>query len=406
MKILITQETDWLKRNPIQQHHLAETLSLRGHDIRVIDYELLWKTQGKRELYSRRQVFSGIFKIHNGARVTLIHPGIIKIPGLDYVSLIFSHRKEIKRQIRQFKPDVIVGFGILNSYLDSKAAKESNIPFVYYWIDVLHLLVPFKPFRLLAKLVEKEALKRADRVLVINDKLRDYVVGLGAFPQRTQVLRTGIDIGQFKLNVNGNSIRKQYGLDEQDLVLFFMGWLYEFSGLKEVTWQLMQIADDKLKLLIVGEGDAYKELKKMREKYNLQDRLILTGKKPYHEIPNFIAASDVCLLPAYPNEPIMQDIVPIKMYEYMAMKKPVIATKLPGVMREFGEDNGVVYVDHPEGAIAKAVALVKNGNVGTLGSKARSFVERNSWDNITDEFEEILAQVINEKHNAVTCNRR
>ena len=63
------------------------------------------------------------------------------------------------------------------------------------------------------------------------------------------------------------------------------------------------------------------------------------------EMPAFIAASDICLLPAYPWEKTMQDIVPIKMYEYMAMKKPVIATRLPGVMKEFGEDNGVVYVE-------------------------------------------------------------
>ena len=43
----------------------------------------------------------------------------------------------------------------------------------------------------------------------------------------------------------------------------------------------------------------------------------------------------------------MQDIVPIKMYEYMAIGKPVICTKLPGVMWEFGEGNGVLYADSP-----------------------------------------------------------
>jgi glycosyltransferase involved in cell wall biosynthesis len=44
----------------------------------------------------------------------------------------------------------------------------------------------------------------------------------------------------------------------------------------------------------------------------------------------------------------MRDIVLIKLYEYMAMGKPVITTKLPGVMQEFGEDHGVVYVDKME----------------------------------------------------------
>lgn len=397
MKILFTQETDWLKRNPAQQHHLAEMLSLRGHEIRAIDYELLWREQGKRELYSGRQVFPGISKIHDGARVDVIRPGIIKIPGLDYLSLLSSHRREINHQIEDFKPDAIVGWGILNSYLAMKAARRHNIPFLFYWIDVLDRLIPFKPFETVGRLVESSTLKGSNRILVINDKLRDYVLGLGAPPERTQVLRAGINTGQFNPDVSQETVRKQYGLDEKDVVLFFMGWLYNFSGLKEVALQLSKTPNHKIKLLIVGEGDAYDKLQQIREKYNLQERLILTGKKSYQEIPAFIAASDVCLLPAYPDEQIMQDIVPIKMYEYMAMKKPVIATSIPGVMKEFGDDNGVVFVNQPEDVIARAIELVQNGSLIKLGAAARNFVEKYSWDIITDEFIGILEETLQEK---------
>jgi len=394
MRILFTQETDWLKRNPAQQHHLAEMLSLRGHQIRVIDYEILWRAQDKRELYSRRQVFERVSKIHNDAKISVIRPGIIKIPLLDYTSLILSHRKEISRQVNEFKPDVIVGWGILNSYLAVKVAKRNDIPFFYYWIDVLDKLIPIESFQRVGKLVESKTLRQADKILVINEKLRDYMITLGAPPERTQVLRAGIDTERFNPEIDGSNIRKQYRLSEEDVVIFFMGWLYNFSGLKEVALQLIRNKDYNLKLLIVGEGDAYEELQRIHEEYNLQDRVILTGKKPYSEIPAFIAASDICLLPAYPDEKIMQDIVPIKMYEYMAMKKPVISTKLPGVMKEFGEDNGVIYVDKPEDVVAKAIELVQNNSVEILGSKARSFVEKYSWDSITDEFEKILEEAV------------
>ena len=47
MKILVVQESDWMKRNPHQQHHLMELLGLRGHEIRVIDYEVDWKIDKK-----------------------------------------------------------------------------------------------------------------------------------------------------------------------------------------------------------------------------------------------------------------------------------------------------------------------------------------------------------------------
>ena len=45
MKILVVQESDWIKRNPHQQHHLMERLSLRGHQVRVIDYPIEWKEE-------------------------------------------------------------------------------------------------------------------------------------------------------------------------------------------------------------------------------------------------------------------------------------------------------------------------------------------------------------------------
>jgi glycosyltransferase involved in cell wall biosynthesis len=90
-------ETDWLRRNPGQQHHLAEKLSLRGHEVRVVDYEILWRTQEKREFYCKREVFSKVSKIYDGVGVTVIHPGIVKLPCLEYVSLVLSHGREIKR---------------------------------------------------------------------------------------------------------------------------------------------------------------------------------------------------------------------------------------------------------------------------------------------------------------------
>jgi glycosyltransferase involved in cell wall biosynthesis len=397
VKILIIQESDWLKRGPHQQHQLADRLSLRGHQIRVVDYEILWREQGKRGLYSERQIFEDVWKINQSAKVTVIRPGIIKIPIIDYVSIAFTHGREINRQIEEFKPDVIIGFGILNSYLALKKAKKANIPFIYYWIDVLHRLIPFKALQFVGKIVENRVLKQSDGVLTINDTLKDYVIKSGAPPRATHLIRAGIDLEQFKASTDVSNIRQQYGLKKNDIVLFFMGWLYHFSGLKEVAQELAKKDSEDLKMLIVGEGDAFEDLKQIIEKHNLQDRIILVGQRPYIEMASFISASDICLLPAYPWEKVMQDIVPIKLYEYMAMGKPVISTKLSGVMREFGEANGVVYVDEPADVIGKAKSLIKNGKIGKLGARARGFVQKYSWDNITDDFEKIIEGVIEEK---------
>jgi glycosyltransferase involved in cell wall biosynthesis len=330
MRILITQESDWLERNPLQQHHLAEMLSLRGHEIRVIDYELLWKTRGRKQLFSRRQVFTDVSKIHSDAKVTVFRPGIIKLPWLDYASLIFSHRKEIARQMKEFRPDVIIGFGILNAWLAVRAARNHSVPFVYHWLDVLHLLIPFRPFQPLGKMIERRTLRRSSRVVAVSDRMKESLVELGAEPDRVTIVRSGISLQHFNPDAGGDMMRSRYGIGADDTVLFFMGWLYHFSGLKEVALELTRAENRHLKFLIVGDGDAFRDLQRIREEHDLQDRLILTGRQPYEAIPGFIAASDVCLLPAYPGERVMHDGVPAKIFEYLAMKKPMISTRLPG----------------------------------------------------------------------------
>ena len=394
MKILIIQDTDWIKRYPAQHHHLAERLLLRGHEIRVIDYEILWRTEGKKELFSRRHVFNGVSKIFKEVSVTVIRPGILKIPILDYVSMLFTYHSEIKRQLKVFLPDVIVNQSILTNYLAMRLSKRNNVPFIFHLLEAQYTMIPFKPLQPIGKMLEKKILKNADRVVTINEKLREYAINMGANPDETYVVRAGIDHERYNPNIDGSEIRAQYGIEKDDIVLFFMGWLYHFSGLKEVAAELSKIKDKKpnIKLLIVGGGDAFDDLQRIRKDHHLDNQIILTGSQSPESIPKFIASSDICLLPAYNNE-VMRDIVPIKLYEYMAMGKPVVTTKLPGVMKEFGEGHGIVYVDKPEDALGRAVELIEGGMIEEYGAKARGFVENYGWDDVVDEFEGILEEV-------------
>ncbi len=391
MRILLVQDTDWIKRGPHQQHHVFERLALKGDEIRVIDYPLLWREE-KGGLISKRQVLDGAPKVCREAKITVVRPAIIRLPFLDMASLLFIHRREIERQIEEYKPDVIIGQTILNTYLAFRAAKRHNIPFVLHVIDALNTLVPYRVGRPVAKAIEKRLLKGADEVIVINDRLKDYAVSMGATANRTHVVTAGVDLERFQPNSNREAVRQEFGFADDDLVLFFMGWLYTFSGLKEVALALAkEPLESKIKLLVVGEGDLYPELVQIRDTHGLADRLVLAGKQPYERIPELIAAADICLLPAHNNE-IMKDIVPIKLYEYLAGARPVIATALAGLMREFGEGNGVVYVEGPH-EVLEAVREIDGQRLADEGRRARAFVETRSWSSRVDEFQAVLEQV-------------
>ena len=392
MKILLVQDTDWIRKNPIQHNHLLERMVKRGHEVRIIDYEFLWRTEGKKELCSRRQVFH-VSRIVEDATHTVIRPGILKIPILDYISMLITYRKEMKHQMKEFHPDVVIGDGLLTPFLAFSLAKKNSIKTIYYCIDRDYKLVPFRFLQPLGKILEGHNIRTADRTFSINEGLRDYTLRMGADPEKTVVIRAGFDSQLFNPAISGDEIRKKYGIKKDDTVLFFMGWLYQFSGLKEVAIELSKNQDESIKLLIVGEGDAFQDLKKIREEYHLQNRMILAGQQPYKDLPQFIASADICLLPSYNNE-IMQDIVPIKMYEYMAMEKPIISTVLSGVLKEFGSDHGIIYIEKPEDVVMCVIYLIEDRIVKIEGEKARKFVEHNDWQSIAEEFERALDEGI------------
>jgi glycosyltransferase involved in cell wall biosynthesis len=397
MKILLVQDTDWLARNIHQHHHLGERLRLRGHELTVIDHELLWRINGnrKRKLFSTRKVFRGVSKVLPGADVTVIRPRILKMPFLDYLSMLFTYDREISACVKESRPDVIIGMYLLSNLLALRVAKRHDIPFVFHVLEPYCEMIPSKALRPIGRLIAKRIFEQADSVVVINEGLREYAISMGARPETVSVNRAGIDHERFGPHVDGRTIRRRYGIADDETVLFFMGWLYRFSGLKEVLSELAKGDHDGLgvKLLIVGDGDAYEELQQMRTDLKLEHCVTLAGKQPYDKIPEFIAASDICLLPAHNNK-IMRDIVPIKMYEYMAMGKPVIASRLPGVMKEFGTDNGVLYVERPEDALSKAMELIDADAIKNHGEKAREFVRHNNWSAIVDEFEAMLRAVV------------
>jgi glycosyltransferase involved in cell wall biosynthesis len=221
---------------------------------------------------------------------------------------------------------------------------------------------------------------------------------LGADRDKTAVARAGIDFDRFNPDLDGRTVREKLGIAEDGTVLFFMGWLYEFSGLKEVALQLAKDHEkyQNIKLMVLGKGDLWDTLQEIRREHKMEDRIIMLDWQPYEEVPKYIAAADICILPAYKNE-IMQNIVPIKMYEYMAMGKPVIATRLYGLVKEFGEENGVLYIDQPEELLNLTTTLISNNAIETeqSGRKAFSFVEGNDWMKLTESFEKLLDSLTN-----------
>jgi glycosyltransferase involved in cell wall biosynthesis len=393
MKILVVQESDWIKRGPHNTHHLLERLSEQGHEVRVIDYEINWPNSKKHELISRRIEIKGFHKIRDNARITVIRPSILHVKPFNYLSLLYTHKKEIKRQISEFKPDVVIGLGILNARLAIKECEKHDIPFVYFVLDTLHTLVHEAIFQNIAQKVEQYNYRHSDVVVSVNKLLREYTIKMGADEKKAILLPHGIEMSRF---IDGakerERIRLKYGFKESDIVLFFMGYLYTFSGLVPAATYLKDniLKYRNIKLFIVGEGPIYGQLCAIGK--DIPDNILVLGWQSYNEIPSIISASDICILPSEIND-TMKNIVPIKVFEYLAAGKSVICTRLPGIKKEFQDNIGIHYIDKPEDILSLSISLANDKDFGSEGVKVQQYMEPYDWNNIAKQFELILTNV-------------
>jgi len=356
-----------------------------------MDYPIGWMKETQKGIVSQKIEIPGVYKIIPPG-VSVIRPQIIRLPIFSYFSLIVSHKLAIKKEINKYHPDVLVGFGLLNARMAISQGNKHNIPFVYYVIDELHRLVPEKLLQPIAKYVEKDNNKKSNKIISINEGLRKYCIQMKADPKKTILIRAGVDFDRFS-HADGSEIRNRYGFSDDDTVMFFMGWLYDFSGLDEVALELAKSENKKLKLLILGKGELWDRLHEIKNQGGLGDRLIIEDWKPYNEVPNYLAAADICLLPAKRSK-VMENIVPIKMYEYLAAGKVVFATDLFGIHKEFKDGNGVIYLNESKEAVVIALELISSGTVRTEGKKGQEFVRSNDWSLMVDQFENVLREVI------------
>jgi glycosyltransferase involved in cell wall biosynthesis len=314
---------------------------------------------------------------------------------------VLLQRNEIRKQVKQLKPDIVVCFAsLLNANYIIRLCGKHEIPCVYYSLEKYYTMVPSRLglLRDYARWLESKAIRTSDYCLVINEALKEYVDTFRGAASKSKVIPGGVTMTDFTSNPDERiTIRAELGIGSNQIVLFYMGWLYKFSGLAEVVGEMLRRSRelDMFKLIVIGRGDLWESLHHAAERPEAESRIVLLDWIPHSMIARYLNASDICILPAYNNE-VMKDIVPIKMYEYMAAGKPVIATRLPGLVREFGKDNGVLYVDKPEGVLKLAEELEESKRIRSEGIKARKFVQQNSWDIVLGEFEKTLIRLISQ----------
>lgn len=194
-----------------------------------------------------------------------------------------------------------------------------------------------------------------------------------------------------------SSLKNKLKLSGKFIVMYH-GFLAGDRGLAETVHAIAALKKNHpdLVLFFLGAGSFENNLRSMVTDMGLQESVIVHGPVDYHLVPEFIAISDLGIVPL-PNYPHWRNQCPLKVLEYLAMDKPVIVTDIPAHRMIIKNEKCGIYIKTAEpDEIAKGIALAYENreNLPEWGAEGREIIEKKyTWDTIAKEFERYLLKI-------------
>jgi len=322
------------------------------------------------------------------------NPNLIR--EIDCLYLNQALEKELLRLYSEIKYDFIYERYSLWSLAGAKASKKLKLPFL---LEVNSPLVEeqklYRSLELepLARAIEDLNFHLADRIIAVSEGVKDYIVQKGVSAHKVLVLPNGVDPQQFKPQKNNRKVGQFHGRNRKArFVIGFVGSLKPWHGVRILVeaFQKLHDKDKSYHLLIVGDGPEKAYLEELTQKENLNGSMTLVGAVRHEQIPELMGAMDVAVAP-YPELDNFY-FSPLKLFEYMATGKPVVASASGQIKSIIShKKDGFLVPPGDKDRLAEAIEFIRNNpeTARELGKNAAQKIRRNyTWQN---NAEKILA---------------
>lgn len=308
------------------------------------------------------------------------------------------------RILRLEKPDVLFLRSELYNCSAAAAARLLRIPVVLE-VDcpsafehrnmVRHnrLILPFLP-----EWIERWNWKTCRAIITISDLLKDYLVRSGVPEGKITVVPNGADPVRFRPMPGAPETRRSLGMPGDAVVVGWIGSLYGWSGLENllaISRRLLR-QRKRIVLLFVGGGRNREVIRSHFSDRDLAGRVFLTGTVPYADVPRFLNAMDVVVVP-YPKMPFWYPSS-MKLFEYMSSQKAVVASAVPQVVDVIRDGrNGFLFDPDDGDAFAeKVLRLADSPALRKRLSRAarRTILESYTWDRHGRKMEAVLREAV------------
>jgi glycosyltransferase involved in cell wall biosynthesis len=255
------------------------------------------------------------------------------------LSALFLRRRHARVQVNTL-PDFLVFTTVLPKLAGAEVAIDMHEPTPELWRTKFSRRRLHTVEKLLVW-IEQLAIRYADQVLTVTEPLRRRFGERGADTRKIVVIPNSCDESKFFPDPGSEAVRRQPGR----FVAVTHGTIEERYG-HELMVRAIHLLKDRLpqlQLVIGGGGSFRPTLEKLVRRLNCEDRIAFIGYLPLDELRKLLGASHVGINAMY-RSPYSELIDTNKMYEYIAMRLPVVTSRLPPIEANF-DDESLMYFE-------------------------------------------------------------
>lgn len=200
-----------------------------------------------------------------------------------------------------------------------------------------------------------------------------------------------VDISAFSGRKARGKVREELGLPRDKKLAMYTGHLYGWKGVETLAEAARLLPSD---IAVVFVGGTEKDITRFKEQYGSAENIIIAGYRPHDEMPLWQTAADVLVVPNTAKEAISSHYTsPMKLFEYMASARPIVASNLPSLRQMLSEKNAVLVKPDDPNALAEGIkkALDPASGAVNLSVQALQDIKRHSWTARAGRIREFVA---------------
>lgn len=240
--------------------------------------------------------------------------------------------------------------------------------------------------------------RRAEKIITVTEALKQRFREKGFQADSILVAPDAVDLTLFDPPVTKDDARERLGLPRDAHIVGYMGRLKTMGmekGLTTILDALEQLPDPPRLLAVGGASEDREEYQEAASARHLNGKTLFIERVPQEKLALYQKACDVLLMP-FPNlEHYAYYMSPLKMFEYMASGRPIIASDLPSVREILNKENAVLVPPEDAEALARAIEDLLNDpeKAERLAKRARKDVEAHTWEQRAEK----IVRFINQK---------